>query len=418
MYKKETLANGVRIVTEEIPYVRSVSLGIWVGTGSRDEDQSNSGIAHFIEHMMFKGTAGRTAKGIAEALDAVGGQLNAFTSKEYTCYYAKVLDEHIDVAVDLLSDMYFNSLFREEDVEKEKNVIIEEIKMYEDTPDELVHDIFASTLWSDHALGKPVIGSEEIIRTIDREQMLHFRNNNYAPDSLVVAAAGNIKHEQVVAKLAPLFGTMPNTVVRNRIYSEPVAKYQIGMKKKDVEQVHLCVGTPGLPMEHEDIYVLHLINSVLGGGISSRLFQEIREERGLAYSIFSYHSSYKDAGLFSIYAGLSRNNLKQVLSLISTELNSIKKEGITSEEMVRAKEQLKGSILLGLENVSSRMTRLGKSELSINRVISVEETLEKIYKVSVEDVKRLADRLFRGDNIIKACVGPEVDENELELSVD
>lgn len=417
MYKKETLANGVRIVTEEIPYVRSVSMGLWVGAGSRDENESNNGIAHFIEHMMFKGTAKRTAKGIAEALDAVGGQLNAFTSKEYTCYYTKVLDEHIDVAVDLLSDMYFNSLFREGDIDKEKNVIIEEIKMYEDTPDELVHDIFTSTLWTGHALGRSVIGTEEIIRTIDREKLLKFRDENYVPDSLVVAVAGNIKHEQIVAKLAPLFGTI-KACTRERIYSQPVTECRISTKKKDTEQVHLCVGTPGLPMEHDDIYVLHLINSALGGGISSRLFQEVREERGLAYSIFTYHSSYRDAGLFSIYAGLSRNNLTEVLSLISAELKSVRKEGITAEELARAKEQLKGSVLLGLENVSNRMTRLGKSELSVNRVISVEETVQKINKVGFEDIKRLADIFFRGDNIVIACVGPEVDEKELRVSID
>ncbi len=416
MYKKETLPNGVRIVTEEIPYVRSVSVGLWVGAGSRDENESNNGIAHFIEHMMFKGTTKRSAKGIAEALDAVGGQLNAFTSKEYTCYYAKVLDEHIDVAIDLLSDMYFNSLFREEDLEKEKNVIIEEIKMYEDTPDELVHDIFASTLWAGHALGRSVIGSEEIISTIDRAKLLEFRDSCYTPDSLVVAVAGNVKHEQIIAKLAPLFGSIKNRT-RERKYYQPVAGSRIATKKKDTEQVHICVGTPGLPMEHDDIYVLHVINSALGGGISSRLFQEIREERGLAYSIFTYHSSYKDAGLFSVYAGLSRNNLNEVLSLISAELKSVRKDGITREELARAKEQLKGSVLLGLENVSNRMSRLGKSELSINRVISVEETVEKINKVDVDDIKRLADSFFRSENLVVACIGPSVDEKDLRLTI-
>ncbi|PKM79895.1 MAG: peptidase M16 [Firmicutes bacterium HGW-Firmicutes-14] len=417
MYRKETLPNGVRIVTEEIPYVRSVALGIWVGAGSRDEDDSNNGIAHFIEHMMFKGTARRSAKEIAEALDAVGGQLNAFTSKEYTCYYAKVLDEHLDVAVDLLSDMFFNSLFREEDIEKEKNVIIEEIKMYEDTPDELVHDIFASTLWHGHALGRPVIGTDKIIGHLGKKELLAFREKFYSPDSLVVAAAGNIQHETVVGKLASLFGNI-NSLRPVRNYGVPKPNCRVSCKDKDTEQVHVCIGTPGLPMDDKNIYVLHIMNSILGGGLSSRLFQEIREERGLAYSIFTYHSSYQDAGLFSIYAGLSRNNLDEVISLISREVRDVRYNGVTGEELTRAKEQLKGNILLGLENVSNRMTRLGKSELSLNRIVTVEEAVEKINRVSLEDISDLAGELFRSENVVISSIGPGLDEKKLKVCID
>lgn len=416
MIKKETLPNGVRIVTEEIPFVRSVSMGIWVGAGSRDESMENNGIAHFIEHMMFKGTTKRTAKEIAETLDAVGGQLNAFTSKEYTCYYAKVLDDHFDIAVDLLSDMFFNSVFKEEDVEKEKNVILEEIKMYEDTPDELVHDIFTTALWKDHPLGRPVIGIEDIINKIGRNEMLKFRDRFYTGNSLVVAVAGNVKHEEIVKKLAPIFEKIkPGDKKSN--YTPPVNFSQTAIKQKDTEQVHLCVGTPGLELDHENLYVLHIMNSVLGGGISSRLFQEIREERGLVYSVFTYHSSFRDAGLFSIYAGLSKNNLELVVSLISKELKNLREKGITSEELIRAKEQIKGSMFLGLENVSNRMSRLGKSELCMSKILTVDEVVDKINMVSQEQVLELARNFFQEKNITVSAIGPDLKENQLKIAI-
>lgn len=416
MYKKETLPNGVRIITEEIPHVRSVSIGLWVGAGSRDEGPEINGMAHFIEHMMFKGTENRTAKQIAESLDAVGGQLNAFTSKEYTCYYAKVLDEHLDVAVDLLADMFFNSLFQPEELEKEKNVIIEEIKMYEDAPDELVHDFFTSTIWNGHALGRPVIGTTEVIRATTREQMVDFYKKFYVPESLVIAVAGSIRHETVVARLAPLFSSFAGSASR-REYRTPVASARITGKQKDTEQVHLCLGTPGLPLDHEKTYHLHVLNSILGGGISSRLFQEIREERGLAYSVYSYHSSYRDAGLFTVYTGLSRENLDQVLALISREMKDIKQQGISAEEVQRAKAQLKGSMFLGLENVSNRMSRLGKSELCLNRVVTPDEAADKIDRVTGKDVRQLAEELFVKENFTVAAIGPEQDV-AVELPLD
>jgi len=416
MYKKETLPNGVRIITEEIPHVRSVSIGLWVGVGSRDEAPEINGMAHFIEHMMFKGTEKRTAKQIAETLDDVGGQLNAFTSKEYTCYYAKILDEHLDVAVDLLADMFFNSLFQAEELEKEKNVIIEEIKMYEDAPDELVHDFFASSIWHDHALGRPIIGNQEVIKATTREQMIEFFNKFYVPESLVVAVAGNIKHEAVVAQLAPWFLSFSGQALP-RNYPLPVARACINGKQKDTEQMHLCLGTPGLPMDHEKIYSLHVLNSILGGGISSRLFQEIREERGLAYSVYSYHSSYRDAGLFSIYTGLSRKNLDEVLALISKEIKGIKNQGVLADEMQRAKAQLKGSMFLGLENVSNRMSRLGKSELCLGRVVTPEEAAQKIDRVTREEIQQLAAELFAKKNFTVAAIGPEQDVS-VELALD
>lgn len=417
MYKKEILPNGVRIVTEEMPYVRSVSLGIWIAAGSRDENTRNNGAAHFIEHMMFKGTEKRSAKEIAETLDAVGGQLNAFTSKEYTCYYAKVLDEYFDISLDLLADMFFNSSFKEEEIEKEKNVIIEEIKMYEDTPDELVHDFFAKTIWKGHALGRPVIGTTNIIKKMSRQDLLDFRDKFYSPKSIVVAVAGNIKHDAVVEKLAPLFGAL-NRRNKKRTYTPPKPQSSVFFKKKEMEQLHLCVGTPGLALDDEKGYILHVMNSVLGGGLSSRLFQEIREERGLAYSVYSYHSSYRDAGLFSIYAGLSRNNLDKVISIIGNEMKSFRAEGITQQELVRAKQQLTGSMHLGLENVSSRMSRLGKSELCLNRVVTVDEAVERISAVTLDDIREMAEKFFMTENIVVSSIGPEVDEKQLDVLID
>ncbi len=416
MYQKETLPNGVKIITEEIPHVRSISIGLWVGVGSRDELPEINGMAHFIEHMMFKGTAKRSAKQIAETLDAVGGQLNAFTSKEYTCYYAKVLDEHLNVAIDLLADMFFNSLFLAEEMEKEKNVIIEEIKMYEDAPDELVHDFFASTIWHGHALGRPIIGSQEIIEAVTREQMMDFYKKFYVPESLVVAVAGNIKHESVVARLMPWFSSFAGQKQPGN-YQSPIARACTLGKQKETEQIHLCLGTPGLPLDHEKTYILHVLNTILGGGISSRLFQEIREERGLAYSVYSYHSSYRDAGLFSVYTGLSRKNLDEVLALISGQMRDIKKQGVSAEEMQRAKAQLKGSMFLGLENVSNRMSRLGKSELCLGRVVTPDEAAKKIDRVTGEEIQELADSLFIKEKFTIAAIGPEQNV-PVELALD
>jgi predicted Zn-dependent peptidase len=367
--------------------------------------------------MMFKGTDKRSAKEIAETLDAVGGQLNAFTSKEYTCYYAKVLDEYFNISTELLGDMFFNSSFKEEEIEKEKNVIIEEIKMYEDAPDELVHDFFANTIWSGHALGRPVIGSTDIIKDMSRQDLLDFRDKFYSPKSIVVAVAGNIKHEAVVEKLAPLFGSI-NKRSRKRIYTAPKPHAKVFFKKKDTEQLHLCIGTPGLALDDDKGYVMHVMNSALGGGLSSRLFQEIREERGLAYSVYSYHSSYRDAGLFSIYAGLSRKNLNKVISIIGKEMKSLRAKGITKKELVRAKQQLTGSLYLGLENVSNRMSRLGKSELCLNRVVTVDEAVERINAVTLDDVKDLAKKFFKSENIVVSSIGPEMDEKQLDFRID
>ncbi|SDG71533.1 Predicted Zn-dependent peptidase [Desulfosporosinus hippei DSM 8344] len=405
LYKKTLLPNGVRIITEEIDHVRSAAIGMWVGAGSRDEREGFEGISHFIEHMFFKGTEHRTARALAESLEAVGGQLNAFTTKEYTCYYAKILDEDLDLAIDVLSDMFFSSLFDEKEIEKEKNVVIEEIKMYEDSPDELIHDVFSEQVWNDHPLGKPILGTEESIRALSREKIMQFLTEHYAPDNLVISVAGKIKHEDVVGKLSPQFGNF-NRGGRRVLEETPIGRTIGFYQKKETEQMHIIMGVPGLGQDDEDIYAMHIFNNILGGGLSSRLFQEIREQRGLAYSVYSYHSTYVDTGLFAVYAGTSPKNTQEVIACILEELMEMKEKGISAEELARTKAQIKGGLYLGLEAVSSRMSRLGKTELTYNRVLSPEEVVEKLEKVTLEDVLRVIGRLWKKENISIMTMGP------------
>ena len=416
MINKIKLDNGVNLLTEDIPHVRSVAVGIWVNVGSRDESGSVAGISHFIEHLMFKGTENRTAKEIAEALDAVGGQLNAFTTKEYTCYYAKVLDEHFELALDILTDMLFNSKFDSADIDKERNVILEEIKMYEDTPDELVHDVFAGTIWDVHPLGRPIIGYAEVIRGLSRETITDYVGSHYVPGNTVVTVAGNINHDAVAEKISSIFGKRKGTS-RPRILELPQPKRQIVCRSKETEQVHLCVGAPGLPLDHEQIYVFQLVNTILGGGLSSRLFQEIREQRGLVYSVYSYHSSYHDAGLFCVYAGLSKENLNPALELIFKEIKDIQLNGVTDQELRRAKDQLKGNLLLSLESVNTRMSRLGKSQLYLGKVVPPEDIVLRIEKVTGDDIRKLAMEKLDPNNFALASVGPWGDCKTLEETV-
>jgi len=405
MWKKTTLENGLRIVTEEVPYVHSAAVGIWVKAGSRNEDEKNHGISHFIEHLLFKGTEKRTAKQIAQELESVGGSINAFTTKEYTCYYVKVLDEHFDLAVDILADMFFNSLFEEQEIAKEKNVIIEEIKMYEDSPDELIHDLFAQTVLRNHPLGRTIIGTKESVSNITRSDILNYMNHNYTPSNTVVAVAGNISHEKVLDKLIKLFGSWTGSLVETP-FLQPNHNAETVLIKKDTEQVQICLGVPGLPRENDDTYTLYVLNNILGGGLSSRLFQEIRENQGLAYSIYSYHSSYNDGGLFTIYAGTSPEKFEEVVELVAKELYKCNKFGISQEELERTKTQIKGNLLLSMESISNRMSRLGRTELCYGRVIPVEEIVEKTSKVTVSQVMGLVENLFRKDKFTLTTLGP------------
>lgn len=416
-YQKEVLPNGVRILTQQVSHVRSVALGIWVDVGSRDEGDDTAGISHYIEHMLFKGTEKRTAKQIAEELDAVGGQLNAFTTKEYTCYYAKVLDEHFGLAVDILTDMLFNSKIAEMDVEREKNVILEEIKMYEDAPDELVHDMFAKTIWSGHPLGRPIIGTAETVSSFTYKDLRSFMNQYYTPNRLIISVAGNISHQQVVEKLGPIFGQSTGNEL-DKVLQRPSHSAEVICRSKETEQVHMVIGTPGFSLDDQDVYIAQVINTILGGGLSSRLFQEIREQRGLVYSVYSYHSSYHDTGIFGVYAGLSKQNVGQAMELIFKELKDIKKNGVSKEELQRAKDQLKGNLLLSLESVNTHMSRLGKSELYLKKVYSPEEIVEKLNRVTVDDTRRVAQIIFNPDNFSMAAIGPWQDCGELKTGLD
>jgi len=405
MYNKSFLANGLRVVTEAMPYVKSVSLGIWIGSGSRSESTETLGASHFIEHMLFKGTEKRTAREISETVDAVGGQLNAFTAKEHTCYYIKVLDTHVELAMDVLSDMLTGSLFCPEEIEKEKEVVLEEINMYEDTPDELIHDLFVDQAWSGHPLGRSILGDADAVKRLERDILIRFKNRHYTPDNIVVAAAGNLKHETIVALAEKYLGHLKGSSVRE---SSPVPQITpaLSIYGKDTEQVHFCLGTIGVPQNSEEIYAVHVLNNILGGGTSSRLFQSIREERGLAYSVYSYQASYSDAGLFAVYAGTRPNNLNMVVDLVLQDIARLKAEKPTMEELIRSKEQLKSGLLLGLESSSSRMSRLGKTEITLSRYIPLEELIDKVDKVTLSDLTELLEKMFVRENLCFTALGP------------
>lgn len=404
MHKQTILNNGIHILSEKVPHVRSVAVGIWVKVGSRDEPRDVAGITHFIEHLMFKGTETRTARDIAESLDAIGGHLNAFTTKEYTCYYVRVVDEYFEFACDILSDMLINSKFSPNDIDRERNVILEEIKMYEDTPDEQVHDILAKTLWQNHPLGRPIIGFNDVIEGLTRDKIVEFYKEHYIPSNIIVAVAGNVEHERVVEKLNSVLGYIgPET--RERVLHKPEPHREVSFRKKNTEQVHICIGTSGLPLGDKNVYVFQLLNTIMGGGISSRLFQQIREQRGLVYSVFSYHSSYYDGGIFCTYLGLSQANVEPAIELVFKEIRDIQENGVTDVELERAKAQIKGNLLLSLEHVSSRMSRLGKSQMYLGQVITSEDVVRKIDSITKDQIRDIASRFLIPENFCLASVG-------------
>lgn len=405
MFQKELLKNGIRVVTEEIPYVNSVSLGIWVKVGSRYENIENNGISHFIEHMLFKGTKSRSAKEIANSIDKIGGQLNAFTSKECTCFYAKVLDTHFDIALDVLADMFFNSNFDCEDIEKERGVVIEEINMYEDSPEDLVHDLFSQTVWAGNSLGMSILGTEESLNNLFREKIVDYFNENYVPQNIVISVVGNFKHKEAVKKVEEYFENAEHRDNGVAHIVVPNFEPEYMLKNKVTEQVHLCMGFNGVDIKSKAFYPMLILNNVFGGAMSSRLFQKIREDRGLAYSVFSYPSSFEDCGLFSIYAGSKPGNLESVTELIMEEIRTIKETGITEEELYDSKEQLKGSYILGLESTSGRMISIGKSELLLGRIYSPNEIIERIDKVDMENVNSIIKYLFDTDSMGAAVIG-------------
>ncbi|WP_442599548.1 M16 family metallopeptidase [Neobacillus sp. D3-1R] len=392
MIKKYTCQNGVRVVLENIPTVRSVAIGVWIGTGSRNENPQNNGISHFLEHMFFKGTKTRSAREIAESFDSIGGQVNAFTSKEYTCYYAKVLDTHADFALEILSDMFFHSTFDEEELKKEKKVVYEEIKMYEDTPDDIVHDLLSKAVYETHPLGYPILGSEETLDTFTGETLKNYMHEMYTPENVVISIAGNVT-EPFIKEVEKYFGSY-QAGTSTQTENIPIFHSNRITRKKETEQAHLCLGFEGLKVGHEDIYSLIILNNVLGGSMSSRLFQEVREQRGLAYSVFSYHSSYQDSGILTIYGGTGAKQLDLLFETIQETLEKFKKEGLTEKELSNCKEQLKGSLMLSLESTNSRMSRNGKNELLLKRHRSLDEIVEQIDQVTKESVDRLANSTF------------------------
>jgi predicted Zn-dependent peptidase len=405
MFQKISLANGLRIVCETIPHVHSVSMGVWVGTGSRYEDFFYNGISHFVEHMLFKGTKTRSAKQIAEEIDAVGGQLNAFTTKEYTCYYVKLLSQHFRFGIDLLSDMILNSVFDPVEIAKEKSVVLEEINSYEDAPDELIHDLFVSTLLKNHPLGWNILGSAASIAHISRKALLDFMNHHYTPDNMVFAVAGNIQLDQIVPEIAKNFVHLQGSFV-DKLGPLPPLEASHCLRSKDTEQAHLCIGTRGVSRQDRRKYAVFVLDSILGGSVSSRLFQRLREERGLVYVTGSSHSSYRDTGIFSIYAGTSMKNVEIVKALVYEEIGKLCQELVDQPELIRAKEQIKGNLLLGLESTCNRMSRLAKMELFRDRLTTPEETVARIDEVTSEAVLQIASEMFKSDNFVTAAVGP------------
>lgn len=401
--KKFVLGNGIRALTEEIPSMRSVAMGIIVGTGSGNEFEKEAGISHFLEHMAFKGTSKRTAFEIAHALDAVGGKMNAYTSKEATMYYAVVLDRHIDIMIDVLCDLYLNPIYDPKEMETEKGVILEEIKMYEDTPDELIHDYFAEQILHGHPLGKPTIGFAETVKATTRDDIVNYRKRRYSPRNIIIALAGAIP-ENVQEKIEPYFKEYQGEKIPLE-QPLPEIKGVLNLKKKKTEQTHICLGVRGPSQLDEDRYAFAILDNILGGSMSSRLFQEVREKRGLVYAIFSTTSPFRDFGISYVYAGTSKENLKQVVDLTIEQFIKIKREGLTKEELERGKEYIKGTMVLGLESTSSRMSYMAKSEFYYNRVITIDEVFEKIDKVTQDDIIRLANQYFKDEYLTLAVIG-------------
>ena len=409
MVVREVLDGGLRLITETMPHVRSVTLGVWLTRGSRHETDERGGIAHFVEHMLFKGTDSRSAEDIAQAIDSIGGQLDAFTSKEYASYYIKVLDEHVPLAVDLLSDIVRRPAFEADEVEREKKVILEEIKMVEDTPDDLVHELFTQHFWEGHPLARPILGSPETVEALSRDSILDYFGRAYVAPNMIIAAAGNLEHGRVRDLVREAFKGLASSGDRLN-GAAPRVSPQVITRAKELEQSHLCIGTTSYPQSHDDRYVSYILNTVLGGSMSSRLFQNIREKRGLAYSVFSGLSAYRDAGNITIYAGCANEAVAEVIDLCVEELKTIKQTPVADSELRRAKDHLKGSLMLSLENTASRMSHLARQEIYFDRHFGLDETLTGIEAVTIDDVQRVAADLFSNGSLAATVVGPAAPE--------
>jgi predicted Zn-dependent peptidase len=419
MVNTSILGNGIRIVTEKIPAAHSATIGFWVENGSRHERPAQQGISHFTEHMLFKGTARRSALDIAKEIDSVGGVLNGFTSREYSCYYAKVMARKLPLAIDLLSDIVLNSVFDTEEMEKERKVILQEIHMLEDTPDDRIHDLFSQMIWKDHPLGFPVLGSRETVGQFSREGLLSFLAERYCGGNILICAAGNLEHEQVVEAIASTFSEVPPG---QREKTRPFTSYRRGVsfEEKELEQIHFCLGTCALPQNDPRRYEAYLLNTILGGSMSSRLFQKIREEKGLAYSIYSYLNCHSDAGAMVVYCGTSPSETRGAIRIVLDEMQCLRHEPVAEEELLAAKEQLKGNLLLSLESTDNCMTRIAKNAIYLGRQMEIDEVLDGIGRVTSDGVRNLADSLLRDEFLNLQVIGKtdEADLNALDLTLE
>lgn len=404
MIKKTILDNGIRVITERIPYASSVSIGIWVANGSRHERRESNGVAHFIEHLLFKGTDRRSALDIAREIDSVGGVLNAFTSREYVCYYAKVLDKFLPRAVDLLTDIFLNSTFDPEEIEKERRVVLQEINMMEDTPDDLIHDLFHQHFWTGHPLGMSILGDAESVGGLTRDGILAYKEHMYRGDDIIVSAAGNLNHDKLVEMLRELLGRVAGGNGREES-PLPVYQRRIELVEKDLEQLHVCVGLKGVQQNHPMRYDAFIMNAILGGSMSSRLFQEVREKSGLAYSVYSYIASHADAGSLVVYAGASPENSRELVEIMLKELRRFKDEPVPAEELDGAREQLKGNLLLSLESSDNRMSRLAKNEIYFGTPLPLTEIMEGFDRVSSDTIRQLADELLDNSALTVVMLG-------------
>jgi len=404
MIQRTVLDNGLRLLSEEVSGMASVTVGIWVENGSRDEEQHENGISHFLEHLFFKGTERRSAANIAEEMDAIGGVLDAFTGKEYTCYYAHVLNEHLPLALDLLLDVFLHSQFPAEEIERERSVICQEIAQIEDAPDELVHDLFDLDFWRGHPLSWPISGTAVTVSRLQRENFLRFLRRRYTPDRVLLAMAGGARHEQLVDAVADALGTLQGSAI-DYVSPPPTVRFGVYAHPRNLEQTHLCLGTASVSQLAEEWFAAYLLNTSLGGGMSSRLFQEIREQRGLAYEVTSFLSSYRDTGCLGVYVATSAEWAREVVDIICSTLTRIATEGISEEELRRAKGHTKGGMLLGLETSEARMNRLARCEIYFRRYISPQEVVESIERVTLDDVQSLASRCFRSEERTLTMLG-------------
>ncbi|MED3660448.1 pitrilysin family protein [Ureibacillus sp. FSL K6-8385] len=409
-----TCQNGVRIVYEHIPYIRSISVGIWVGAGSRFELPEENGITHFIEHMLFKGTSTRTARQIAEEFDRIGGELNAFTTKENTCYYAKVLNHHGILAIDILADMFFHSVFEKNELEKERQVVLEEILMSEDAPDDDIHERLWRVMYPDDALGLPILGTKETLQTFDRNMIQNYMDKHYYPKNVVISLAGNISKE-LLLHIESLFGHFePSEKAVPLHLTYP--KFHSGhfVKERDVEQSHIAMSYPAISVKDQNYFSFIALNNIIGGNMSSRLFQEVREEKGLAYTIYSYPSCYMDVGAITIYGSTNNQQLSILHETIVKSIEKIKRDGVTEGELENGKEQLKASFLLNMESMTNRMTRNGKNELIFGRHLTIDEIIEKIEAISMDSVTALIQKIFSVEPAV-AIIGQDVQNYERKI---